>query len=97
MSTLREKLRAEIQDADWTALRQHLQRDAIITIAESLDLTEVAEAVARDDKTRVSEWIGSGLIGKPSQQELTAWEAAMDRKFRFVIVAPYVLVQKIGH
>lgn len=94
---LREKLESELQETDWLALRQHLARDAIIIVSESLSLLDAAEGVAKDDKTQVARWIEKGLLGKPTPGDIQAWEKQAELKFLFIILAPYVLIQKRAH
>lgn len=94
---LREKLKSELQQVEWSALRPHMNRDVIILVSPELDLVDVGERIAVDDKTQIAEWIDSGLLSKPTLAELETWEKQMDRKFLFLIVSPYVLTQKAAH
>ena len=66
-------------------------------MAEKLDLVEAATAVARDDSEIIKEWISTGLLNKPSAEQVTAWEKQMDKPFRMLIVQPYILVQAVIH
>jgi hypothetical protein len=97
MSKLREKLRSELQEIEWTALKPHLARDAVITVSPQLDLLEVAESVASDDKSQLEAWVQGGLVGKPTAAELALWETQLERKFRFIILSPFVLIQHLAN
>jgi len=97
MSEMMERFREELAEVCWRDLREHVQRDTIITLAPELDLVEAAIAVARDDSERIGEWIDSGRLGKPSVEQIRAWEKQMDKPFRMLIVQPYILVQTVCH
>jgi hypothetical protein len=91
---LRRKLREELDTVDWLALRGQLRRDSVILVAPELDLVEVAWSVARDRAAEVAGWIAAGQLRKPDRAELAAWERELDKPFRMLIVAPYLLIQE---
>jgi hypothetical protein len=95
MDDLRNKLHDELATVDWRALRPQLAKDHVILVAPELDLVEVAWCVALDRTASVAAWIGAGQLRKPSGEELTAWERALGKSFRLLIVAPYVLIQAV--
>lgn len=95
MDDIREKLQEELDTVDWRSLRPQLCRDSVILVAPELDLVEVAWSVAKDRSAEVSGWIGSGQLRKPGVEELAAWEREMDKPFRLLIVAPYLLIQAV--
>lgn len=93
MDELRDKLEKELDTVDWRALRTHLHRDQLIVVAPELELLEVACCVARDRSAEVAVWIAAGQLRKPERAELDDWERQLDKPFRLLIVAPYLLVQ----
>lgn len=95
MDEIRKKLAEELATVDWRALRPQLGRDSVILVAPELELVEVGWCVARDRTAEVAGWIGSGQLRKPSSEELTAWELELEKPFRMLIVAPYVLIQTV--
>jgi len=97
MSEMVERFKEDMAEVCWRDLREHVQRDTIITLSPELDLVETATAIARDDSERIRDWIASGRIGKPSVEQIKAWEKQMDKPFRMLIVQPYILVQAICH
>lgn len=97
MTSLRDKLKSELQEVEWSALRSHSARDAIITVSQELELAEVAERIAEDDKAQVASWIQQGHLAKPSAEELAHWEKEPNLKFYFLIVSPFVLIQRVAH
>jgi hypothetical protein len=92
--SLKDQLKETLDEAEWTWLRPHVARDALIVVKPDLDLLEVAVKVARDEKKQIQDWIARGWIGKPSHDQLTAWEKAPTKRFLSVVVQPYVLIQE---
>ena len=54
------------------------------------------EAVAGDDTARVSEWLSSGSLARPTASQIAAWNAAPSRTFEAIVVAPYVLMRELA-
>lgn len=79
----------------WHDLKQHLIRDAIIVVDSNLDLGHVASQISLDRAAVIQEWITQKLIGKPTLQQVEAWDANPTKEFNVVIVQPYVLIQEI--
>ncbi|MGZ3688700.1 MAG: DUF2288 domain-containing protein [Bdellovibrionota bacterium] len=94
-STLRQELSETLGEVEWSLVKPHLERGAVITVSLKLNLVEVAERVAADDTTQVSEWVQNGLLGKPSLSEIETWDKSPTRKVRSLVVQPYVLIQEI--
>lgn len=97
MSEIRERFEQDLAEIDWRSLRVHLQRDAVILVDPKLDLVDVACKVAADAADEIGAWIARGKLGKPSAAQLEAWEADLDKPFRMLIAAPYILVQEVRH
>ncbi len=95
MSEVRERFEKDLAEVDWSSVRIHLQRDALILVAAQLDLVEVACKVAADETTEIGCWIESGQLGKPTKEQLDAWETQLDKPFRMLIAAPYILLQEV--
>lgn len=95
---LHEKIKAEILIGLWNDLKVHcLERDAVILVAQDLDLVTAAEKVAVDDVKSVQSWIQSGRFHRPTVEQIEGWNELQKKAFRFVIVQPYVLIQEQGH
>ncbi len=94
MSDLREKLKENLDEAEWDWLVPHAQRDVIIVVADGLDLLDVGEAIATDNIPSVQNWIAEQLITKPSPEQLGNWNGDRTKRFNALIVEPYVLVQE---
>lgn len=93
MTRVAESFRRDLADVNWRELRIHLQRDAIIIVADELDLIDVGVAVAEDNKNLVEKWIAANQLGKPNEQQLENWEREPDTSFQMLIVQPFILVQ----
>ncbi len=87
--TLREKLAQEMGDAPWAMLEAHAKRGGLIVVDPSLDLLDVAVAIAVDDGDHVTSWMSRGLLTGPDPDHFAA---GLSDPIRFVIVQPFVLV-----
>jgi hypothetical protein len=96
MQDLRDQLTATLDEAEWDWLVPHVHRDAIIVVGSGLDLVDVGVAIANDQVQSVQRWISEQMIGKPTLDQLTDWERDRSRRFKTLIVQPYVLVQVEG-
>lgn len=88
--------RGEVLKGFWHDLKDQLERGALIVVNPALDLEAVANDVTNDDAARIQDLISKQQIGKPSLEQITAWDQAATKEFHFVIVQPYVLIQEIG-
>ncbi|MCY7322560.1 MAG: DUF2288 domain-containing protein [Phormidesmis sp. CAN_BIN36] len=96
MSDLRSELTKSLDEAEWSWLIPHVDRDAVIVVAPQLNLVDVGLAIVNDNSTSVQHWIAESLIYKPSDQQKADWNAHQNQRFHALIVQPYVLVQSIA-
>ncbi len=96
MAPVEKQLEFEVLETVWMDLMQHVLRDVVFMVHGGLDLLNVAEKVTADDTAQVAEWIGEGSLARPSKIEIETWSSIANKKFRFVICSPYVLVQPIS-
>jgi hypothetical protein len=94
-STMREALAAQVGDVYWSDLRAHALRGALLVVGAELDMVDVAVALASDDAASVAGWVGEGMLGKPTGDQLQAWESEEGPMFRTLIVQPWVLLKKL--
>jgi hypothetical protein len=87
----------EILTGQWADLKPHLERGAVFVVSEELDLALVGSKVAEDDVVSVQAWLKDAMLARPTEQQISAWDHVNGPQFRFVIVAPYVLVQTVPH
>lgn len=97
MSKNIERFKQDLAEAPWKDLRIHLKRDAIIIVADELELVSVAAAVSEDDKVRVEKWIADEQLVKPTAEQIATWETELEKPFRLLIVQPFILVQMVAH
>jgi len=90
-----EKLTQEQDIAAWKDLRIHAARDAILMVANDITLAEVGAEFAADNKDMVSIWITEKTVKKLDEQFLNKMETQMEKKYHFIIVQPFVLIQEI--
>jgi hypothetical protein len=96
MEDLRDKLTKELQVVEWDALLPHFERDAIVTVDQSLNLIEVGIAMANDNSQIVGAWLKDKLLNRPDEDQSAGW-VKEKKHFQFIIVQPYVLVQEVSH
>lgn len=92
---LRIKLNSETATIHWRELEPHYARGAVVRVAPSLDLVDVAVCFARDDKLAVQRWLDEGSVAPASAEEARAWRER-DALLWAVVTAPWVLVQEPG-
>lgn len=95
MEDLKKRLTEDVADVNWNDIKPHAQRDAVIIVNNSLNLLDVAVAIAQDDKVVVERWITEQLISKPSNEQLSNWNSNESQLFTTLIVQPFVLIQTI--
>lgn len=96
MSDIKKRLQEDIAFISWQEILPHAKRDAVFVIDERLDLLEVAEAIALDKTSLVSNWIAEQLIAKPSSTQLTHWNNHPETQFTTAIVQPFVIIQLVN-
>ncbi|MBE9005493.1 DUF2288 family protein [Fortiea sp. LEGE XX443] len=96
MSDLRAELTEIVDEAEWEWLIPHVQRDAVILVAQELNLLDVGEAIAGDNTQFVQQLINEQLISKPSVDQVGVWNSDHQKRFHTLIIQPFVLVQEIA-
>ncbi|MEE6250870.1 MAG: DUF2288 family protein [Bdellovibrionota bacterium] len=91
--SLYEKLKTELQTVEFDALKPHVDRDALIVCRPKLDIIQIAIDLAQDNVEKIKALMASGDLKKVTKEE--AEEIPMDRKYVFIIIQPFVLVQAI--
>jgi hypothetical protein len=91
-STLYAKLLGETASITWKELQPFFAKGALLWVEPSLDLIEVAQAVAENDAAKVSAWLSTGNVAKVAEpRALELFER--DPTLWAVVVAPWVLIQ----
>ena len=87
-----EKLAGEVDRVSWRPLIPHQQRGHLWLLQEGMNLVRVGLAVAQDRVDEISQWIQSGQLRRPSEEEVQAWDSdPVAQHFEFLIVQPFVL------
>ncbi|MBN3813023.1 DUF2288 domain-containing protein [Paraburkholderia sp. Ac-20347] len=92
-SPLYAKLLGETAKIDWQDLERFFAQGKLLSVARDLDLVSVAEAIANDEGTRVTQWLSSGLVQR-MQAETAADFADRKPELWAVVVSPWVCVQE---
>lgn len=89
--------RDQIQTTDWYPLEIHFKNNALFVVSNSLNLAEVAGAVARDEKIKVEAWVRQNTIYRPDAEFAEFHRKDQYKVFaNFIIVAPYVFIQLLS-
>ena len=94
--TLTQTLQQECDVIDWTLLQPHYERDALIIVREGLDIVAVGVQIAQDNQALIKQWIGEQSLIKPTPEQAADW-CQHNTRFRSLVVAPFVLMQIVGH
>ena len=95
--TLEEKLKSELETAEWEILKPHFERESLIIVSEELDILKVALTVAQGNLKQVELWMKDNLLTKPTPQQMQAWKQNPQTPFLFLIVQPWVFAQLKGN
>lgn len=93
----RKKIESEIMTALWLDLKDHGERNAIFLVNQDLDLALVGEKVMTDEASTVAAWINDGSLTRPTPQQMATWASESGKTFRFIILAPHILIQEQSH
>lgn len=97
---VRDKLRGEVMSSYWEDLAPHQQRGALLLLTPALDLLDVAEAIAKDDKQSVTGWLASGALRRANERDRESYEKDAEEetqlRFQFVVVQPWVVAQALA-
>lgn len=92
-ATIRQELTDSSGVVMFDDLAAHLERDAVFIAAPQIHLIECAVAIALDQAEIVAGWAESGFLRKPSKKERESWPAETERRWRAVVVRPFVIIQ----
>lgn len=90
---LRAKLNTETAKVAWAELQRHHARGVVVCVSATLDLIDVAVAMAQDNGVDIKQWMQAGQVGKATDEQARDW-LARDPDLWSVVAAPWVLVQE---
>jgi hypothetical protein len=92
MEMLKEKINLETSQMAWRELQRFFASGLAISVAQELDLIEVAYQFANDNKAQVSDWMSRKQVALVADKQALDWLEA-DAQVWAVVVRPWILVQ----
>ena len=89
-----EKLEKYTGIVDWEYLKPHFESGALLYIDSCLNITDVGQALADDNKEAIEAWLKSGNLVKPSKPHADWWQEN-PAQFTALVVSPFVLMQPV--
>ena len=94
LKALATSLTASLDDAKWSWIKPHAERDVVIVVTPTLHLVDVAVQIASNQTAQVQTWIEEKKLGKPTAEQLAAWNLEPEKSFKTLVVQPFVLIQE---
>ena len=91
---VRAKVNQETSKIAWKDLQRFFAAGMALTVAEDLDLVEVAFQVSEDNAAQIREWMAAGKFGRVSDEQAGVW-FERDALLWAVVISPWVLVQPV--
>lgn len=89
----RHELNLETGRIAWVELQRHFASGRLIAVDAALDLVDVAQRFASDDKASVAHWLAEKTLHPVTDEEAREWLQG-DAWLWAVVVKPWVLVQE---
>lgn len=90
---VRKKLAGDTGTLGWAEIERHFARGRVVLVSSRLALLDVAQAMARDDKATLADWLKEGLVARATDDHARHWHSTQT-ELRAVVVAPWVVVQE---
>jgi hypothetical protein len=94
MIPLKTKLNLETAAAPWRELQTFFAQGLVLNIAKDLDLLNVGEQFAADNKALFEQWLASGQVSQVSDEQALTWYEA-DATVWALVIKPWILVQAL--
>ncbi|MCW2270124.1 hypothetical protein D3C77_52550 [compost metagenome] len=91
-STLYAKLLGETAVIEWKALERFWAKGDLIWVDTSLDLIEVAQAMAENRSETVAAWRNAGTVGPVTAEQALDLQSR-DPEIWAVVVSPFIVIQ----
>ncbi|MDD0973490.1 DUF2288 domain-containing protein [Pseudomonas fontis] len=92
-STLYAKLLGETAIIEWKALERFWAKGDLIWVEPSVDLIEVAQAMAENRSETFAQWRNAGTVG-PLSAERALDLQTRDPQIWAVVVSPFIVIQE---
>jgi hypothetical protein len=90
---LRADFLAQTARIAFVELQRYFAAGKLVLVDDSLDLIDVAVALARDNRSRFEDWLRAGAISGVSDSQAQQW-LAQETQLWAVVADPWVLVQQ---
>ena len=91
-STLYAKLLGETAVIEWKALERFWAKGDLIWVEPTVDLIEVAQAMAENRAESVALWRNAGTVGAVTAEQALDLQSR-DPEIWAVVVSPFILIQ----
>jgi hypothetical protein len=92
-STLYAKLLGETATIEWKALERFWAKGDLIWVDPTLDLIEVAQAMAENRSETFATWRNAGTVGPLSAEQALDLQSR-DPEIWAVVVSPFIVIQE---
>lgn len=92
-STLYAKLLGETAIIEWKALERFWAKGDLIWVSPTLDLIEVAQAMAENNGQTFGKWRDAGTVGPLSAEQALDIQVR-DPQLWAVVVSPFIVMQE---
>ena len=90
----REKMNLETSRIAWKELQRFFACGRAIAVSSELDLIDVADQFAKDNKVKVGQWMREDRVGKVTDHQALDW-FEKDALVWAIVVKPWILVQDV--
>jgi len=91
---IRGVLNGQTGKLGWQELEKHFARGVVIKVDPAMDLIETGAAFVQDNKQQIESWMNDSKVCKANDNDALDWSEHKP-VFWTVVVAPWVLVQKV--
>ncbi len=93
-TTLTE-IRQQIDVCGWQIIQPHIEKANLFIVADELDFADVTFTIAQDNADKVRTMLSKNHIFRLEPELLYTWNQIPDKKFRLIVLAPYLLIQEV--
>ena len=93
--TLDELIRRDMAEISWEELKSRCPLESVVFVDASLELFDVAKAIAEDESSRVADWMDRELLKKLSREQVAKWNQEQPR-ISGAFISPFVLIKEMS-
>lgn len=90
-----EDIKQQLDICVWQLIEPHVEKSNLFIIADELDFAEVALDIVSDNTDRVGSLLAKHQIFRIAPEMSYTWNKIPDKKFRMIVLAPYLLIQEV--